>query len=525
MLFKNAKLSTKLVTLPILAASCMALIFVYLVPYISQRLFQGKQMEVKQLVESAASLLTHYQQQAQSGKMSKEAAQAAAKSAVGDLRYSGDEYFWINDFGPRMVMHPFKPELNGTDLSGNQDPDGKRLFVEMAKVCRDKGQGFVHYQWPKPGQSAPSPKISFVKAVPGWDWIVGSGIYVDDVATEVNRLLYTILGVAAAVFLGSIVLGWLFARSVGQPVKRSVDILTQGADQMTSAAREVNSASQQLAAGASQQAASLEETSASLVELASMTRGNADNAQQAKTLMAEAKTTVGEANLAMADLSRAMEEITAASDRTAKIIKTIDEIAFQTNLLALNAAVEAARAGEAGAGFAVVADEVRNLALRAAEAAKNTTELIEGNIHNIQAGSDLVGKADQSFVKVEQSSTKVSELIGEIAAASAEQSQGIDQISRAMSDMDQVTQQNAAGAEQTAAAAEQMSAQSAHMRETVTSLHALVEGQKPSGAPRRLSAGSGRAAGGVRRLLPQTARPGKNAPQPQDDQDKDFGSF
>ncbi len=528
---KNAKLSTKLTLLPVTAASCMALIFIYLIPYISDRLLQSKQMEVKQLVETAASLLVHYKNLADAGKLKPEEAQAAAMSAVAGLRYAGDQYFWINDFGPRMVMHPFQADLNGKDLSNNQDPTGKRLFVEMANICREKGEGFVHYQWPKPGETAPSPKISYVKAIPGWNWIVGTGIYVDDVAAEVNRLLYTIVAVAVLVFLGSVLSGWLFARSVARPVKRSVDGLTQGAEQMATAAREVNTASQQLASGASQQAAALEETSASLVELASMTRTNAANAQEAKILMTEAKTTVGEANSAMGDLRRAMEEITAASDRTAKIIKTIDEIAFQTNLLALNAAVEAARAGEAGAGFAVVADEVRNLALRAAEAARNTTELIEGNLHNIRAGSDLVTRTDDSFGKVDDKARKVDELINEIAAASGEQAQGLDQISRAMSDMDQVTQQNAAGAEQTAAAAEEMTAQAAYMRETVLGLSSLVEGQKRSGRAGRRQRPLRSAPEQVARrrtaFLPQLAQPQANAGQIRalEEEDKDFKNF
>ena len=217
-------------------------------------------------------------------------------------------------------------------------------------------------------------------------------------------------------------------------------------------------------------------------EMSSMTKRNAESAGQADGMMREASRIVEEANQAMGELSQAMSKINAASDETAKIIKTIDEIAFQTNLLALNAAVEAARAGEAGAGFAVVADEVRNLAMRAAEAAKNTGSLIEANLNDIRVGSELVAKTDDTFKQVRESAAKVAELVSEIAHASKEQSEGLLQVNQALSDMDRVIQQNAANAEESAAASEELTAQAATVADYVLGLAAVVGGQNSKSA-------------------------------------------
>lgn len=207
-----------------------------------------------------------------------------------------------------------------------------------------------------------------------------------------------------------------------------------------------------------------------------MTKQNADNANQADNLMKEANQIVSKANNSMSDLTVSMEEISKASQETSKIIKTIDEIAFQTNLLALNAAVEAARAGEAGAGFAVVADEVRNLAMRAADAAKNTAELIEGTVKKVKDGGNLVATTNDAFTQVAESSAKVGELVGEIAAASNEQAQGIGQVNSAVTEMDKIVQQNSANAEESASASEEMNAQAEQMRGFVQDLIALVGG-------------------------------------------------
>ncbi len=286
-------------------------------------------------------------------------------------------------------------------------------------------------------------------------------------------LLYVIGGLA--VILG-LFLSIFSVRSITKPVNRIIEGLNEGAGQVASASGQVSSASQSLAEGSSEQAASIEETSSSLEEMSSMTKQNADNAVQADSLMKETSRVVSDANSSMVELTTSMEEISKASDETQKVVKTIDEIAFQTNLLALNAAVEAARAGEAGAGFAVVAEEVRNLALRSADAAKNTAELIDGTVKKIKSGSELVARTNDAFSKVAESSSKIGELVSEIAAASNEQAQGIEQTNTAVAEMDKVTQQNAANAEETASASEELSAQAELMMGIVGELSAMVGG-------------------------------------------------
>ncbi|MFH0726445.1 MAG: methyl-accepting chemotaxis protein [Pseudomonadota bacterium] len=274
----------------------------------------------------------------------------------------------------------------------------------------------------------------------------------------------------------ALVLGILLRRSIIKPMNRVISGLTEASEQVSSAAGGVSSASQSLAEGASEQAASVEETSSSLEEISSMTKQNAGNAGQADSLMKQTHQAVNTANASMGQLTASMQEISKASEDTAKIIKTIDEIAFQTNLLALNAAVEAARAGEAGAGFAVVAGEVRNLAMRAADAAKNTAALIEGTVKKIADGTVLVKNTNDAFTEVAGSAAKVGELVAEIAAASNEQAKGIDQVNIAVTQMDKVTQQNAATAEESASASEELNAQAEEMKGFVGQLAAIVGG-------------------------------------------------
>ncbi|MBI5593189.1 MAG: hypothetical protein HY881_22220 [Deltaproteobacteria bacterium] len=302
----------------------------------------------------------------------------------------------------------------------------------------------------------------------------------------IKRIITISLIMGSIIALTGMLLGIFLTRGIVGPLKRAISGLTEASEQVSSAAGEVSSASQSLAEGSSQQAASIEETSSSLEEMSSMTKQNASNAGQADSLMKQANHVVEKANTSMGQLTTSMQEISKASEETSKIIKTIDEIAFQTNLLALNAAVEAARAGEAGAGFAVVADEVRNLAMRAADAAKNTAALIEGTVKKVSDGTLLVKTTNDAFKEVAGSAAKVGELVAEIAAASNEQAQGIEQLNIAVTEMDKVTQQNAATAEESASASEELNAQAEEMKGFVAELTAVVGGNAgvPTGGSR-----------------------------------------
>jgi methyl-accepting chemotaxis protein len=306
--------------------------------------------------------------------------------------------------------------------------------------------------------------------------------------------------------------------TITQKLHKRAREMREGAQHVVAAASQVMSSAQSLSQGASEQAASLEQTSASMEEMASMTRQNAENSQQAASLMAEVDKRVSESNRALGNMVSSMTSIRDSSAKVARIIKTIDEIAFQTNILALNAAVEAARAGEAGMGFAVVADEVRNLAQRSAQAAKDTAALIEESSANASQGSATVGQVAEAITAITASVSQVKGLVDEVSVASRQQAQGIDQVTQALAQMEKVTQVTAATAEESAAASEELNAQAETTMVSVGKIEKMVQAEKAEAQPVEPAAApmptpvAGRAR--VASMTPRAPRPSGPAPRP-----------
>jgi methyl-accepting chemotaxis protein len=379
---------------------------------------------------------------------------------------------------------------DGENIWNAKDADGRQFIQDIVNSAVKLAPGeiaHIKYPWKNADDKQARMKIAAYTYYQPFDWVIGAGMYEEDfnqtflsARVETLALLHRMVSMVvwtaltAAVLMG--VVSWWNGSRVSRMMKRLITTLGTGADQVATAAGQVASAAQALADGASAQAASLEETGSSMQELSSRTHTNSGAASTAGVLITNVDSEVTEAARQSGGMHESMCQIQESAGQTSKIVKTIDEIAFQTNLLALNAAVEAARAGEAGRGFAVVAEEVRNLALRAGEAARSTTELIDETVRRVGSGVASVTAVKSQLEAVTESSRRAAQLVRDIATATSEQAQGIAQVNTAVLQMSGITQQNAANSEESAAASEELSAQAHAMRDAVQKLVAVVNG-------------------------------------------------
>jgi methyl-accepting chemotaxis protein len=500
-------------------------------------LYQAKAQQTRHLVESAIGVLKHYQG-LESGGLAREEAQRQAMEIIRGLRYDQDDYFWINDMTPTMVMHPTNPKLEGRQLGDLKDPDGKFLFNEMVAIARQHGAGQVDYRWNKPGSEEPVPKISYIELFQPWGWILGTGVYVDDVQAEFRAQALRALGILAVIALLLAGLVILIARSIARPLDEAVDAMASiasgdadltrsldnhGRDELTALGGHFNAFTGKLRGviGESLQAAgSLNEASHSLGGISANARQYSQQQSQQMELVA---TAVNQVSYAVQDVAKnaehaagevrqaeqqalqgqqniegslrqidqlsetiaravqVIQDLAQESTQIGSVLEVIRSIAEQTNLLALNAAIEAARAGEQGRGFAVVADEVRMLAQRTQQSTAEIHSMIERLQGNSEAAVKVIDASSQASRLTVEQARQAGESLDQIAASlrnltglNASIASATLQQSHVVDDINQNVTQAASLAHENALAAEQFSEDSGHLGQLAERLNRLL---------------------------------------------------
>ncbi|MCQ3031750.1 methyl-accepting chemotaxis protein [Pseudomonas syringae] len=538
MTMRSLSISRRLWLILVVSVLMLFILTAAMLKQVHTDLYAAKAEKTMHVVQSASGILDYYQGLETAGTLTREVAQKQALDAIRGMRYNKDDYFWINDMRPVMIMHPMNAKLVGQDLSAIKDPDGFAVFNEMVAVAKEKGAGMVQYRWPKPGASEPVQKISYIKLFTPWGWILGSGVYVDDVKAEFQQQTINAALFSLAIIVIMVLLVIMIARSIVRPLRDSVQAMadiasgesdltrsleTQGNDEVTQLARHFNAFTaklrgvvlqlqasanglekassdlginaEQAQARSQQQSQQMELVATAVNEVTYGVQDVAKNAEHAANEMRDAESQAHQGQVNIDSSLRQIDHLSGTINQAVEVIRTlssestqiggvlevISSIAEQTNLLALNAAIEAARAGEQGRGFAVVADEVRLLAQRTQ---KSTAE-IQSMIERLQTHSDAAVKviADSSRssqLTIEQANqagqslTSISQALRNLNSLNASIASATLQQSHVVEDINQNVTQAAQLSQSTAIAAEQSTGASVHLREMSEHLNGLL---------------------------------------------------